>query len=163
MHTGEIKMDNIANMIDKIDRSILNIIQSKFPLESHPYFIIGKQIGITEEEAFERIKRLRKIGIIRRIGANFDSAKLGFKSTLCAAKVSPDKLDNFIATVNECPGVTHNYLRSHEYNVWFTLIDSSWEELCTIIDNISIKTGVKILNLPKTQLYKIKVNFKMEE
>lgn len=109
-------MDNTANMMDNIGLSILYIIQSKFPLESHQYFIIGKQIDIIEEDAFEHIKRLRKSGVIRWIDANFDFTKLGFKSTLCAAKVSPDKLDNFIATVNECPGVTHNYLCSHEYN-----------------------------------------------
>ena len=156
-------MANLADELDNIDRAILNIIQSEFPLKSHPYFIIGQQTGITEDEAFLRIKRLRKRGIIRRIGANFDSSKLGFKSTLCAAKVQTDNLDNFIATVNEFPGVTHNYLRSHEYNVWFTLIAPSQDELCSIIDEISRKTGVKILNLPKTRLYKIKVNFEMEE
>ena len=148
--------------LDNIDRDILNLIQSDFPLNPRPYFIIGQQIGIAEEEAFLRIKNLRKNGIIRRIGANFDSTKLGFKSSLCAAKVSTDKLDSFIAAVNECPGITHNYLRSHEYNVWFTIIASSWYELYSIIDKISKKTDVKILNLPKTRLYKIKVNFEIE-
>lgn len=148
--------------LDNIDRDILNLIQSDFPLNPRPYFIIGQQIGIAEEEAFLRIKNLRKNGIIRRIGANFDSTKLGFKSSLCAAKVSTDKLDSFIAAVNECPGITHNYLRSHEYNVWFTIIASSWDELYSIIDKISKKTDVKILNLPKTRLYKIKVNFEIE-
>ena len=118
-------------------------------------------MGITEEDAFVRTKRLRQSGIIRRIGANFDSSKLGFASTLCAAKVSNDKLNNFIEIVNKYPGVTHNYLRSHEYNVWFTLIASSRSELCMIIDEISKKTEVQILNLPKTRLYKIEVNFKM--
>lgn len=156
-------MLHITENLDSKDRAILNIIQSEFPLTSRSYYIISQQVGITEEETFLRIKRLRKSGIIRRIGANFDSSKLGFKSTLCAAKVPTDRIDNFIETVNECPGVTHNYLRSHEYNVWFTLIASSCDELCSIINKISKKTGVKILNLPKTRLYKIKVNFNMEE
>lgn len=87
-------MANLADELDNIDRAILNIIQSEFPLKSHPYFIIGQQTGITEDEAFLRIKRLRKSGIIRRIGSNFDSSKLGFKSTLCAAKVPTDRIDN---------------------------------------------------------------------
>lgn len=155
-------MAHLADALDNIDRAILNIIQSEFPLKSRPYFIISQQVGITEEEAFLRIKRLRKSGIIRRIGANFDSSKLAFKSTLCAAKITTEKLDTFIATVNECPGVTHNYLRSHEYNIWFTLIASSWDEICATIDKISKETGVNILNLPKTRLYKIKVNFEIE-
>lgn len=81
---------------------------------------------------------------------------------MCAAKVSTDKLDSFIATVNKCRGATHNYHRSHEYNVWFTFIASSWDEICITIDKISQKTGMQILNLPKTRLYKIKVNFEME-
>lgn len=156
-------MSHIIENMDTIDRAILNIIQPEFPLTSRPYLVISQQVGITEEEAFVRIKRLRKSGIIRRIGANFDPSRLGFKSTLCAAKVPNDKLDNFIATVNECPGVTHNYLRSHEYNVWFTLISSSYDELCLIIDKISKQTGIKILNLPKTRLYKIQVHFEMGE
>lgn len=103
--------------LEAVDHSILSIIQSDFPLSSRPYAAIAQQIGISEQEAFLRIRRLRKSGIIRRIGANFDSSKLGFKSTLCAAKVSTDKLHNFIATVNKCRGATHNYHRSHEYNV----------------------------------------------
>lgn len=148
--------------LEAVDHSILNIIQSDFPLSSRPYAAIAQQIGISEQEAFLRIRRLRKSGFIRRIGANFDSSKLGFKSTLCTAKVSTDKLDNFIATVNKCPGVTHNYIRSHEYNVWFTLIASSWDEICITIDKISQKTGIRILNLPKIRLYKIKVNFEMQ-
>lgn len=147
--------------LDALDHKILNIIQSDFPLSCRPYAVIAQQIGISEQEAFVRTKRLRQSGIIRRIGANFDSSKLGFTSTLCAAKVLNDKLNNFIAIVNKYPGVTHNYLRSYEYNVWFTLIASSQSELCMIIDEISKKTGVQILNLPKTRLYKIEVNFKM--
>lgn len=65
---------------------------------------------------------MRESGLIRRLGANFQSAKLGFRSTLCAAKVPEEQLEQFIAEVNAIPGVTHNYLRNHSYNIWFTLI-----------------------------------------
>ena len=82
-------------------------------------------------------------------------------STLCASKVPEDKLDAFIAEVNAQPGVTHNYLREHSYNVWFTLISPSREESQAILDGISARTGVNILNLPATKLYKIRVDFRM--
>jgi DNA-binding Lrp family transcriptional regulator len=150
------------NMLDSVDRHILNIIQSSFPLESRPYAAIGRTVGVSEEEAFARVQKMKQRKTIRRIGANFNSAKLGFRSTLCAAKVPEEKLTTFVAEVNAHPGVTHNYLRSHAYNVWFTCIAPSWEELCTVIDGIADKTGIAILNLPATRLYKVKVDFQLE-
>ena len=103
--------------LDTMDRRILDIIQTDFPLESRPYAIIAERLGITEQEALDRVNALRKSRLIRRLGANFQSAKLGFRSTLCAAKVPEDKLDAFIAEVNQHVGVTHNYLRRHAYMV----------------------------------------------
>ncbi|MFQ9491121.1 MAG: Lrp/AsnC family transcriptional regulator [Bilophila wadsworthia] len=82
---------------------------------------------------------LRKSRLIRRLGANFQSAKLGFRSTLCAAKVPEDKLDVFIAEVNRHVGVTHNYLRRHAYNVWFSAIGPSWEAVCAMLDDITAR------------------------
>jgi len=151
------------DMLDSVDRRILNIIQSSFPLESRPYAVIGRAVGVSEEEAFSRVQKMKGRKTIRRIGANFDAAKLGFRSTLCAAKVPEAKLAAFVAEVNAHPGVTHNYLRSHEYNVWFTCIAPSWEMLCAIVDGIADKMGIAVLNLPMTRLYKVKVDFKMEK
>ncbi len=113
-------------------------------------------------EALELVRALRRKKIIRRLGANFRSDKLGFRSTLCAAKVPEDKLESFIAEVNRHTGVTHNYLRNHAYNVWFTCIGPSWEAVCALLDGIAGKTGVPILNLPAERMYKIKVDFQME-
>lgn len=150
-------------MLDAIDRRLLGIIQSRFPLESRPYKVIGEEAGISEEEAFERVRALKKRKIIRRLGANFQSAKLGFRSTLCAAKVPEERMDLFVAEVNAHPGVTHNYLRNHDYNIWFTLIGPSWDAVCGTLDGITRKTGIPILNLPATRLYKIKVDFQLDE
>ena len=149
--------------LDTLDKRILDIIQTDFPLESRPYAIIAERLGITEQEALDRVNALRKSRLIRRLGANFQSAKLGFRSTLCAAKVPEDKLDAFIAEVNQHVGVTHNYLRRHAYNVWFSAIGPSWEAVCAMLDDITAKTGIPILNLPATKLYKIRVDFQMEE
>lgn len=147
--------------LTETQKKILDIIQTDFPLVPRPYAVIGQQVGVSEEEALEAVNALRRTKIIRRMGANFQSAKLGFVSTLCASKVPEDKLDAFIAEVNAQPGVTHNYLREHSYNVWFTLISPSREESRAVLDGISARTGVNILNLPATKLYKIRVDFRM--
>lgn len=149
--------------LDSLDRQLLDIIQTDFPLVPRPYAELGQRLGIGEEEALERVRSLRARKIIRRLGANFQSAKLGFVSTLCAAKVPEEKMKSFVAAVNAEPGVTHNYLREHSYNVWFTLISPSREESQAILDKISAHTGVTILNLPATRLFKIRVDFRMEE
>ena len=87
---------------------------------------------------------------------------LGFVSTLCAAKVPDDKMDDFVARVNACPGVTHNYLREHAYNIWFTLISPSRDATQATLDALTEATGIAILNLPATRLYKIRVDFRMD-
>ncbi len=155
--------NTIDYKLTEIDKKVLDIIQSKFPLESRPYLSLANQVGISEEDAFACVSNLKKVGIIRRLGANFQSNKLGFRSTLCAAKVSQEKLDCFIQEVNSRKGVTHNYLRKHEYNIWFTLIAPSLESVQEQLADITAKTGVEILNLPAVTLYKIKVDFPMQE
>ena len=147
---------------DLIDKRLLDIIQTAFPLVSRPYAELGERLGISEDEAFARVRRMRESGLIRRLGANFQSAKLGFRSTLCAAKVPEEQLEQFLAEVNAIPGVTHNYLRNHSYNIWFTLIGPSWDEVCATLHELTRRTGIEVLNLPATRLYKIRVDFQME-
>lgn len=149
--------------MDAIDKKLLDIIQTDFPIAPRPYAVLGERLGLTEAEALARVRALRESKIIRRLGANFQSAKLGFRSTLCAAKVPPEKLDVFVAEVNSHPGVTHNYIRDHVYNVWFSYIGPTWEAMCAALDDITRKTGVAILNLPASRVYKIRVDFRMEE
>ncbi|MDD2965888.1 MAG: Lrp/AsnC family transcriptional regulator [Desulfovibrionaceae bacterium] len=146
-----------------LHKQLLDIIQTDFPLCPRPYAELGTRLGISEQAALDAVNDMRHAKIIRRMGANFQSAKLGFRSTLCAAKVPEDKMELFVATVNACPGVTHNYLRNHAYNVWFTLIGASWEGMCETLASITQQTGIEILNLPATKLYKIRVDFAMGE
>jgi siroheme decarboxylase len=146
--------------IDEIDRAILNRIQSDFPMTPRPYLSIAQNLHLSEDQVIKRLQRLKKKGIIRRIGGNFVPEKLGFVSTLCAAKVSQDKIDSFTRAVNRYPGVTHNYRRDNKYNIWFTFIAQSMDEIRNNLENISRKTGVKgIINLPATKMYKIKAHF----
>lgn len=153
-------MPPMDDPFDDIDRAILNRIQSDFPVTRRPYFSIAQNLDLSEEKVINRIKQLKKKGIIRRIGGNFAPEKLGFVSTLCAAKVPKDKIDGFVKAVNRYPGVTHNYLRDNPYNIWFTFIAQSMSEIVDNIEKISQETSVTdILNLPATKMYKIKAHF----
>jgi siroheme decarboxylase len=146
--------------MDDTDRSIVNEIQSEFPIAGRPYLELAKRLGISEGEVLERVARLKEEGIIRRIGGNFNSKALGFTSTLCAARVPPEKMDSFVKAVNRFPGVTHNYQRNNAYNVWFTFIAPSMEMIEAALSAISEETGVTdICNLPAERMFKIKVDF----
>lgn len=149
--------------MDDYDKQILDIIQSSFPVDPRPYAVVGEQVGLTEAEVLARVRRLKGEGVIRRMGANFGSRELGWKSTLCGAEVPQDKLDEFVAEVNKHPGITHNYLRDHKYNVWFALIAPSMDDIEAILGGITEKTGVPIMNLPASKLFKIKVDFQMSD
>ena len=148
--------------MDKMDKAILNRIQSDFPITSRPYATIADEMGLSEPEVRRRVSRLKDQGIIRRIGANFVPGKLGYVSTLCAAKVPEDKVDMFAEAVNRYPGVTHNYLRENDYNVWFTFIAPSMAEIEDSLAAISRETQVnEILNLPATRVFKIRAHFNL--
>jgi DNA-binding Lrp family transcriptional regulator len=146
--------------LDELDKAILNEIQSHFPIVSRPYAEVGRRVGVSEEEVIRRVKQMTAAGVIRRIGANFTSRKLGYTSTLCAAQVPEELLARFAQVVNRYPEVTHNYLRRHRYNVWFTLIAESQARLAKILEEISKASGVaEILSLPAREVFKIKVDF----
>lgn len=146
--------------LDDTDRKILNRIQSDFPITPRPYLSIAEELGFSEKKVIARLIQLKKTGIIRRIGGNFFPEKLGFISTLCAAKVPEDKIDAFAETVNQYPGVTHNYQRESNFNIWFTFIAPSVAEIEEKLSEIAQKTGVTdILNLPATDVYKIRAQF----
>jgi DNA-binding Lrp family transcriptional regulator len=148
--------------MDNTDREILNEIQSGFPITSRPYLEMGKRVDLTEQEVFERVKRLRQEGIIRRIGGNFNSRKLNFISTLCAARVPQQKIKGFVEVVNQYKGVTHNYLRNHDYNVWFTFMAPAREYIHNALKEISETTGINdILDLQTVRVFKIKVDFEV--
>jgi DNA-binding Lrp family transcriptional regulator len=148
--------------LDDMDRAILNLIQSDFPITPRPYLAIAQRLGFSENDVIKRLDRLKKKGIIRRIGGNFVPEKLGFISTLCAARVPEDKIQGFAKAVNRYPGVTHNYQRDNKYNVWFTFIAPSMKEIEENLENISRQTGIKkIINLPATKVFKIRAHFNL--
>jgi DNA-binding Lrp family transcriptional regulator len=148
--------------MDAADRKIINAIQSRFPISVRPYHELGEELGLSAEEVLERVKALKAAGIIRRIGANFHSNRLNYTSTLCSARVPADRIEHFVRVVNSYPGVTHNYLRKHDYNVWFTFIAPSTSHIEKALREISEKTGVKeVHSLPAVRMFKIRVDFEV--
>lgn len=149
--------------LDQTDRRLLNLIQSNFPLVSEPYRELGEELGIGEDEVISRIRRLGENGVIRRLGGIFDSRKLGYSGTLCAMKVPGEKIKEAAAVVNAFPGVTHNYLREHAFNMWFTVLAESKEQLEEILRQIRESVGIEeIITLPAENIFKIRVNFDLE-
>jgi DNA-binding Lrp family transcriptional regulator len=148
--------------LDEMDRMILNEIQSHFPIEARPYQVLGEKLGCSEEEVLQRVQDLKDREVIRRIGANCNSRKLGYTSTLCAAKVPSRLMARFVEVVNSYMGVTHNYRRDHDYNIWFTLIAPSEEKIERILREIIELTGVgEVISLPAERLFKIQVDFEV--
>jgi DNA-binding Lrp family transcriptional regulator len=107
--------------IDQRDRELLAALQGEIPLVSTPYAVVGQMIDMSEKEVIKRTERLRKEGLVRQLAAQFDARALGYRSCLVAAKVNPERIDDAAAIVNGHPGVTQNYRRNHDFNLWFTI------------------------------------------
>lgn len=152
----------MTTVLDNTDKAVVNRIQSDFPITARPYAVLAEELGLGEDELIARVCRLKEIGIIRRIGGNFVPGRLGFVSTLCAGRVPEEKIDAFAAIVNQYRGVTHNYVRDNTYNVWFTMIAPSMEEIRQNLSEIASQTGVaELINLPATKVFKIKAQFRL--
>lgn len=150
--------------LDNVDKQLLNLVQTDLPLVPEPYRELADKLDISEGETLARLQRLCKTGVIRRLGAIFDSRRVGYSGTLCALKVPVERIDAVAAVVNSFPGVTHNYLREHDYNMWFTLLVPSPEKLHRTIEEIKSRTGItNLLLLPATRIFKIQVNFDLAE
>lgn len=145
--------------MDEIDKKILNLIQEEFPLHKRPYAEIGKHVGIGEKEAIDRIQRLKDAGIIRRIGVVFEPKKLDYTSTLCGVHVEEERLMELVAAINKHTGVTHNYEREGNLNLWFTIIADRTEEIDAFIEDLEQRFAVKIYRFPKKRVFKIKTYF----
>jgi DNA-binding Lrp family transcriptional regulator len=141
---------------------ILNRIQNIFPVDSFPYRVIGSELGLAEEEVFRRVEDLKKTAVIRRLGGIFDSRRLGYKSTLCAAKVPDARIRSAAEFLDGISEVTHNYLRDHTLNMWFTVIALSQERLDQIIESVRLALGSnELYSLPAEKVFKISVTFRL--
>jgi len=150
--------------MDNLDKEILNEIQWTFPLVSQPYHEIAKKFEISVDVVKERLQNLKSIGVLRQLSAIFDTRKLGYKSSLVAMEVESSQLEHVAHQINRHPGVSHNYEREHQFNLWFTLAVPPGSDLKTEVDKFSTLPGViKIRMLPTIKLFKIGVKLDMVE
>jgi siroheme decarboxylase len=154
-----------ATALDDLDRRLLNLMQGQFPIAERPYQHVAAQAAITEDEAMARVRRLLDERIIRQVTPIFDTRALGYSSMLVAAKVDPENPWRAAQVINEHPGVSHNYLRNHEFNIWFTIatepgsalgLEGSLELLGRLAGAESIR------QLPTLKLFKIRMDLEME-
>ncbi len=142
------------------DQRLLDLIQTDFPLVRRPYAALGEKLGLSERVCYDRVKALKAAGLVRRVGASFDARRLGYVSTLVAAEVASDRLDAVADLVNAFPGVTHNYARSGEMNLWFTLVAKDRAEIEAVLADVRGWEGVRrVLELPATKTYKLRAVF----
>ena len=147
--------------MDGTDERIVDLIQTRFPIVERPYLHIAETIGITETEVLDRIGALKEQRIIRRMGGLMEPRKIGYVSALVAAKVQSESIEPVVEKINSYLGVTHNYGREGEFNVWFTLIAKDQATHSKILDTIGTQEGVESIHcLPATRIFKLKVNFK---
>ena len=148
--------------VDNLDKEILNEIQWTFPLVNEPFAEMAKKFSISSEELKNRLVKLKHKGVLRQLSAIFDTRKLGYSSSLVAMEIEPNRLDYVAQQINRHPGVSHNYERNHEFNLWFTLAVPPGSSLEKELEKFSKLQGIKkVRMLPTLQLFKIGVKLDM--
>ena len=148
--------------MDALDKELLNEIQWTFPLVTRPFDAIAKKFNTTPKIIKDHLNNLKKIGILRQLSAIFDTRMLGYTSSLVAMEIEHDKLEYVASQINRHPGVSHNYEREHQFNLWFTLAVPPGTDLKTEVDRFNVLKGIKkVRMLPTLQLFKIGVKLDM--
>jgi siroheme decarboxylase len=159
------RKDGAAVPLSERDRRLLNLMQGSFPLEPRPFASVAAAAGIGEDEVLTEVQRLLDARIIREITPIYDTRALGYGSMLVAAKVDPEHPWRAAKIINSHPGVSHNYLRNHAFNMWFTIAVEEDSELGLqgTLDVLQQLTGAEsIRQLPTLKLFKIRMDLEME-
>ena len=144
------------------DKELLNEIQWTFPLVTRPFDAIAKKFDTTPEIIKEKLNNLKEIGVLRQLSAIFDTRKLGYTSSLVAMEIEHDQLEHVASQINRHPGVSHNYERDHQFNLWFTLAVPPGADLNSELEKFNVLKGIKkVRMLPTLQLFKIGVKLDM--
>ncbi len=152
--------------LDESDRELLNQLQGSFPLDPEPFKKIAEAIDLDETEVLDRTQRFKDELVIRELGPIFDTRALGYRSTLVAAKVDPDGPKQSADVVSEHPGVSHNYLRNHDFNLWFTIAvaPDSKLGLDRTLEIMKEEARFEVFRtLPTVKMFKINMNLEMKE
>jgi siroheme decarboxylase len=151
-----------VDQLEDADRELLNAVQWDFPLEPRPYAVLGERFEIDEAEVRARVARVKDAGVLRQLSAIFDTRALGYGSSLVAAKIEPDRIDEAAEVISRHPGVSHNYKRNHAYNLWYTIAVPPGDALDGHIDVLHRESGALVTRkLPTLKLYKIGVKLDM--
>jgi len=137
--------------LDDVDAAIINRLQEGFPLAPHPFAVVGEQMGLSEADVIERVRRLRREGVLTRFGPFFDAAAMGGALCLCAMAVPSSRFEEVASKVNNRDEVAHNYERAHRLNMWFVLATESTEQMEAVAREIERETGLQVLRLPKLE------------
>jgi siroheme decarboxylase len=159
------RRDGAAIPLDEADKKLLNLMQGSFELSRRPFAHVAGLAGLTEDDVMARVQRLLDKRIIREITPIFDTRALGYQSMLVAAKVDPEHPHRAAKIINSHPGVTHNYLRNHDFNLWFTIAVEPGSRLGIdgTLDVLAAETGAQsIRQLPTLKLFKIRMDLEME-
>jgi siroheme decarboxylase len=159
------RRDGAAVPLSELDKKLLNLLQGSFPLEPRPFARIGALAGVSEEQVLSATQRLLHDRIIRQVTPIYDTRAFGYASMLVAAKVDPEHPWRAAKIVNSHPGVSHNYLRNHAFNMWFTIAveEDSRLGLQGTLDVLQELTGAEsIRQLPTLRLFKIRMDLEME-
>jgi len=159
------RRDGAAIPLDESDKKLLNLMQGSFALEPRPFARVAELAQIPEDAVMARVQRLLDKRIIREITPIFDTRALGYRSMLVAAKVDPEYPHRAAQFINTHPGVTHNYLRNHDFNLWFTVAVEPGSRLGLdgTLDVMAARTGAQsVRQLPTLKLFKIRMDLEME-
>ncbi len=159
------RKDGAAVALDDVDRRLLNLMQGSFPIAPRPYAHVASLAGIEPTDAMTRVQRLLDKRIIRQVTPIFDTRALGYSSMLVAAKVDPEHPHRAAQVINAHPGVSHNYLRNHEFNLWFTIATEPDSELGLegTLEVLAREAGAEsVRQLPTLKLFKIRMDLEME-
>ena len=148
--------------LTKFQKQLCSVLQDGLPVCSMPFDDIAKFLNSDEGKVLEEIKELKRAGVIRRISALINHRVLGMTSTLVAAHVGRENLQEVTKAVNSLGGVSHNYLREHYYNLWFTLQAGTPEEVAVVLSNLSARFGIDFHSLPVKRVFKLDVRFDLQ-
>lgn len=151
--------------MDDLDRRILEALQQDFPLHARPFEVLAERLGCAADVLWRRVEAMLQAGVIRRLGASFDSRKLGFSSTLVGVRVAPERMDQAAQTIGRYPEVTHSYLRDHEFSIWFTVIAADRQRIEAILHEVRAELSLDesdMLDLPMKRVFKLDARFKVQ-
>jgi DNA-binding Lrp family transcriptional regulator len=160
------RKDGSAIPLDETDKRLMNLLQSSFPIDPEPFALVASEAELELDDVLARTQRLLDGRIIREITPIFDTRALGYESMLVAAKVDSEHPQRAAQIVNSHPGVSHNYLRTHDFNLWFTIATPPDSELGLhgTLEVLMRETGAESMReLPTLTLFKINMNLEMEK